>query len=187
MSLKEFFLDWRKIVIFLIITPFEIIFAWVGSLIFSLVFPLSFLIETAYMTIFLIVFYFISCIIIWIYDKVKNRFTWINQYETKKHFLIPNKRKIITFAIVLLIFKILPYGFYNYSIDTRFLIKPIVEAGAGKIYLPFIFIRPFGTIYSIITGEPYSLLNLLDFLYYYLLSCLIVWFYDKIRRNNRVR
>lgn len=85
-----------------------------------------------------------------------------------KEFLKPDRRKIVIFVILSLLFSFsfLPFSLFVVGVST---------------YIGF----PLTIYYfSIRTGPIFSFENLiLDIIVWYLLSCLIIWIYDKVKKR----
>jgi len=92
-----------------------------------------------------------------------------------KQFLKPDKRKIIVFIVLLFLGFLTFFSYISlwagpYDLFFLFLLFCLF------ILYPFIFIL--GIVDSILTPIILSLI------YQYLLSCLMVWIYDKVKNNN---
>lgn len=93
-----------------------------------------------------------------------------------KQFLKPNWRKIVTFIIFLLLTFILVFGSFALPPSKR-----------GKEYYIVLFLYYFLAFPIELTAYSDPILGLLGFIiniiYLYFLSCLMVWIYDKLKKS----
>ena len=109
-----------------------------------------------------------------------------------KQFLKPDRRKIATFVVILVIFYLSGQFGYPLSIISIILVLPlfILSQELYTNYMVFLFSIILVLPLFILTQELYT--NHMVFLFsiillvifWYLLSCLIVWIYDKFRKEK---
>lgn len=104
-----------------------------------------------------------------------------------KHFLKPDKRKIAVFVI----FIILSFIFPLIPIEVIYLTQNLKYI-SGKLppspLITFMTIPGFYVYWYGWYGTEYivnSIFLIIMLIFYYLFSCLIIWFYDKTRGKNK--
>ena len=93
-----------------------------------------------------------------------------------KGFLKPDWKKIIIFIILLIIF--LPF---KYVVSAAL---PIIWAGRGlplPIYIDILVGE--GMVWTTINYPLLGVLLIIDLIFWYFLSCFIVWIYDKVKKK----
>jgi phosphatidylserine synthase len=93
-----------------------------------------------------------------------------------KKFLKPDWRKIVIFVILFVI------GFITFLISSSFGVRVIPDSATEvliAIFLPTIFITQF------LGSSNIGFILILTMVYWYILSCLIVWIYDRFRKVKK--
>ena len=93
-----------------------------------------------------------------------------------KEFLKPDWKKIVIFVILFILF--------SFLMNNPFYIE---DKGFPLVYLDFAVYGPSllasGTLIDY-RGPIFSIMNLVvDFIFWYLLSCLIIWVYNKVKKK----
>ena len=93
---------------------------------------------------------------------------------TFKQFLKPDWRKIVIFGVLFLLFSLMSYVISGSFTD----VLPFIG-------FPSIFYRFGGmTMVGYYRSSEFYLFNLLfDIIFWYLLPCLIIWIYDKVKKK----
>jgi hypothetical protein len=104
-----------------------------------------------------------------------------------KQFLKPDRRKIVIFVIINIILLIPLISFSCIFCQATAPVDILMKCGNDHYNLPW--------ETSVYCGKPYKLTSILIAIYYpsifiatliitYLLSCLIVWIYDKVKKKK---
>ncbi len=162
--------DWRKIVIFAI--SLVTLFLYQPTFGIRLVgFPLTVMVKDMFGTrysvpaiiINLIFWYLLSCLLIWFYDKSR-----------KKQPMKPLWKKIVLFIIISVLGCFIFFmGGPNDLFYVLFIIFDLF------IFIFAIILHPFFGYSSVTIGL------VLNIIYWYFLSCFIVWVYDKMKKKKR--
>ena len=99
-----------------------------------------------------------------------------------KEFLKPDKKKVVSWLLIFL-FTPLPYTFQCIFPDVELPYILSVMCMSGKIFLPIVFFVYFHIMGDIIL-KP--VIPIIYFIISYLLSCLIIWIYDKLARRRKI-
>jgi hypothetical protein len=95
-----------------------------------------------------------------------------------KQFLKSDWRKTVIFAILYIIFLF-------YMIITNFGFLPYVKCPSKYVEMPDIFTNSIGCFREDLLFVYYTfLLFLVPTIWFYILSCLIIWVYDKFRKKK---
>lgn len=135
--------------------------------------------------VLLIYWYLISCLIVWIYEKIRGKKKHkksklhINFNSGWRKFFKPDWRKIILFIILLLIEGLVIYFKISYIGQIIFYSIPFFIAlfSENKIFILFTISIPIiGLLFLI--GNFYFLSIITYLIYLYFISCMIISFYD---------
>jgi len=106
-----------------------------------------------------------------------------------KQFLKPDWRKIVIFVVVSIVLSLFPLtlGSIDFFVNQLFIKVPMRSGVVQGIPIPFYFCMLGGVVvYPEVSGLVCNFIYyifIIDILIWYILSCLIVWIYDKVNKK----